>query len=84
MNIRYSDQTKTKFNLRLIWNAGWVDDDYDAQALRSRLKEAEPRFGAFEDSQFRRVPIDKGLSLAELAKEIEQLNVKLEAAAPSC
>jgi hypothetical protein len=82
IHIRFADQAKTRFTLRLVWNSESVDDTFDAQAVRQRLAQVEPRFGSFGDSQFRRVPVAAGLSLAELSKKVEELNAKLRAAAP--
>lgn len=83
MSIRFSDQTQSKFNLKLVWNSDGVGDALDAQDLRRRLAEFEPRFRAFAESQYRRVPIGTGLSLGELSKTVGELNARLQAAATS-
>lgn len=83
INVRYTDQTKTKFNVRLVWTSAGVSEASDAQALRQRLVDIEPRFGSFNDSQFRRVVVSKGLTLDALTKKIEELNEILLAVAPT-
>jgi len=83
INVRFTDQAKTKFSIRLVWNSAGVNDDFDAQTLRQRLAEIEPGFGSFGESQYRRVVNSTGLSLAELAKKIEELNLKLQSVAPT-
>lgn len=59
-----------------------VNDGSDAQDLRKKLIGVEPRFGSFGESQFRRVVISKELSLTELSRSIDELNVKLQDIAP--
>lgn len=82
MDVRFSESTTTKFNLRLVWNSAGVNDGSDAQDLRKKLIGVEPRFGSFGESQFRRVVISKELSLTELSRSIDELNVKLQDIAP--
>lgn len=59
-----------------------MNDGSDAQDLRKKLIGVEPRFGSFGESQFRRVVISKELSLTELSRGIDELNVKLQDIAP--
>lgn len=78
INIRFSDEEKTRFSIRLIWNSGALRDPQQSLKLRQRLTAFEPRFGLFIDRKFRRVPITKGLPLGELLNKIEELNTKLQ------
>ena len=80
MLIRFSDQAKSKFSLKLVWNSDCVGQAFDAQDLRRRLAELEPDFLRFTESRVRRVLVASELSLVELFQRVEALNVRLQAA----
>jgi hypothetical protein len=77
MKVRFSEHSEAKFNLWLVWSSDSVGDTFDAQTLRQRVAEVEPKFLTFGESQYRRVVVGKDLSLAELAKKVEELNTDL-------
>ncbi|MEQ9772978.1 MULTISPECIES: PD-(D/E)XK nuclease family protein [Pectobacterium] len=80
MLIRVSEHNQSKFSLKLVWNSDRVGDAFDAQNLRCRLAELEPKFLAFLESRHRRVPIANELSLTEIFKIVDELNSKLKSA----
>ncbi|WP_254426963.1 PD-(D/E)XK nuclease family protein [Herbaspirillum sp. VT-16-41] len=80
MNVRYTDQERTKFSLSLCWNGKHASTHEEAEFLRKQLALVEPRFSTHIDSAWRRVYIKRGMNLPQLLKLIGEMNIKLEAA----
>lgn len=77
INVRFSDQTKAKFDVRLVWRSDMVSDDYNPQDLRNQLAKIYSKFGSFGDSSVRRISVVKNLSLNDLMEKIKGLNDEL-------
>lgn len=78
INVRFSDSTKSRYNLNVVWDASAVAKGFDAAQLRSRLVALEPKFGRFNNSNWRRVHFASEIGLAELEARVSELYVSLE------
>lgn len=73
-NINYSDSSKAKFNIRIIKNTEAFKD----KSLIGELIKFDDRFSIFNNSQFRRISIEKNLSLHELINKISSINERMK------
>lgn len=73
-NINYSDSSKAKFNIRIIKNTEAFKD----KSLIEELIKFDDRFSIFNNSQFRRISIEKNLSLHELINKISSINERMK------
>lgn len=83
MNVRFADDSGSKYTLALCWNANSARDAKEAADLRERLKRVEPRFKKHPDSNWRRVVVDRSATLSEVLRSIADLNEKLAKAIKS-
>lgn len=80
LNIRYSDNNKSKYSILLIWNANSAKNKIEAESLRQRLVTVESKFGSHQDSRRRRVLVANSLTLPELLEKLAELDDRLSKA----
>lgn len=80
LNVRYADNTRSKFTLALCWNARNARTLGEAEDLRRRLTSVEPRFGKHSDSRWRRVMVESGLGLPDLLRRMAEFDGRLSKA----
>lgn len=80
LNVRYADNTQSKFTLALCWNARSARPLGEAEDLRRRLTSVDPRFGKHSDSRWRRVMVKSGLGLPDLLRRMAEFDGRLSKA----
>jgi hypothetical protein len=80
MTVRFSDGSKTKFKLSVTFVSENARTEAEAETLRARLIDIEPRFERWRTSAARSVEVADGLTLAGLLEQLVRIDEKFQAA----
>jgi hypothetical protein len=78
VNVRFSDEAKTRYDAWLVWSSRWARSEEEAELLRIRLVGFNRKFGQHSGSLWRRVSIGKNMTLPELASSVSDVSRELD------
>ena len=76
-SVSYSDSSKSKCDVALILDKGHANSEEEAEQLRECLKVFDIRFAKHQSTDRRRVVLDKGLSVSELVRKLDEHSIRL-------
>ena len=77
-HVRYSDRTKTKYDIALILDVGHAKSETEGEQLREHLKVFDERFSKRQGTSLRKVVLDQGLGSVELIRKLEDHSARLK------
>jgi hypothetical protein len=76
-SVSYSDSSKSKCDVALILDKSHANSEEEAEELRECLKVFDTRFAKHQSTDRRRVVLDKGLSVSELVRKLDEHSIRL-------
>lgn len=70
LNVRYSDSTKSKYDVALILDVDFAKSAAEGELLRENLKLFDSRFGKHQGTSLRKVVLNRQLGIADLIRKI--------------
>ncbi len=71
-HVRYTDSTKTKYEIALVLDAASANSKAEGEQLRECLKVFDSRFGKRLGTSLRKVVLNRELGLADLVRKLEE------------
>jgi hypothetical protein len=71
-NVRYSDSTKTKYDVALILDVGFAKSEAEGEQLRDYLKVFDNRFVKHQGTSWRKVVLNRELGIIDLVHKLAE------------
>ncbi|WP_236178985.1 MULTISPECIES: PDDEXK-like family protein [Pseudomonas] len=72
LHVRYSDGTKTKYDVALVLDVAQAKSEAEGEQLREYLKVFDSRFGKHQGTSFRKVFLNRELGVVDLVRKLEE------------
>ncbi|WP_416423811.1 PD-(D/E)XK nuclease family protein [Pseudomonas sp. App30] len=78
LHVRYTDSTKTKYDVALILDTGFATSEAEGERLREFLIVFDSRFGKHQGTSWRKVVLQKEVGVNDLIRKLEEYAVRLK------
>ncbi|CAI2797623.1 PD-(D/E)XK nuclease family protein [Pseudomonas fluorescens group sp.] len=83
LHVRYTDSTKTKYDISLILDVAQAKSEAEGEQLREYLKSFDSRFARHQGTSVRKVVLNRELGVVDLTRKLKEHANRLKKSVPN-